>query len=251
VIYLSAFLLSVSLLALEITWIRLLEFQQWAHVASMVISLALLGFAASAIYIVMCRSSLQRNWYRHYEYVTYVYAFSIPLTFFFLQRIPLDPFRLLWEFRQWIYFLGCCLLLFFPFFLGAVCIGMLFCVERLSIARVYFSNLFGSGVGVLAALGLMFLFPLKGCLVVIAVVGLTAAWLSPGNKNGFPWRRICLGIILASSLLIMWLTPSESFPTNRLSEHCSCRTSISLKNDLAPGVWSICWKARHFEVSPG
>ena len=39
-IYLSAFLLSVALLALEITWIRILEFQQWAHVASMVISLA-------------------------------------------------------------------------------------------------------------------------------------------------------------------------------------------------------------------
>ena len=73
-IYVSLFFLSLSLLALELTWMRLLSFQQWSHVASTVITMAMLGFAASGAYLVLLRNSLRQRWREHYGRLALLYA---------------------------------------------------------------------------------------------------------------------------------------------------------------------------------
>jgi len=228
VIYVSLFLLSASVLALEITWMRLLDFQQWAHVTSTVISLALLGFAASGTWIALLRSRIEGSWQSIYPLAALLYAVSIPWTFILAQWIPLDPFRLLWELRQWAFFLASCLLLFIPFFLGASCIGMLFCAKGLSIPRIYSSNLSGSGVGVLAALGLLSAFSSKGSLCWIAVGGFLSFLLSRDRKRMRPAWPILFAVVLALSLLGLKYTPVRIFPHKPLA-----------KVRLLPGVETV------------
>ncbi len=51
-------LLSVSLIAFELTLIRILSIVQWYHFAYMVISVALLGFGAAGTFIAVFKESL-------------------------------------------------------------------------------------------------------------------------------------------------------------------------------------------------
>ena len=216
--YGSVFILSASLLALEITWMRLLDFQQWAHVASLVISLALLGFAASGLLIAKLQPGLRKGWKKTYALLSFLYAVSIPWTFVTLQQLPLDPFRLLWDPRQWLLFFVECLLLFLPFFLSASCIGLLFCVKRLSVSRVYFANLSGSGLGVLLALVLMLGFSLKGTLCLIALGGFLASVLCMRKERVSAWLHVVSAATLVLSLLAMMLTPLWICPHKPLAK---------------------------------
>ncbi len=216
-IYLSVFFVSLSLLALEIAWMRLLSFQQWSHVASTVITLAMLGFAASGSYLALLPGPASRGWRKRYGPLALLYAGSIPWAYFALQRLPLDPFMLVWDLRQGGYLLAYSFFLFFPFLLGAASVGILLCAQELAPGRVYFVNLFGSGLGVLTAMGLLFGCSLRTSLCAISLTGLLGAVLALPAVGVRRWGQRGLALAATLSLCLFVVQPIRISPNKPLA----------------------------------
>src|SRR5207245_9183274 len=79
------------------------------------------------------------------------FAVTLPVSFWLTQRVPFDPFLIVWEGRQVLY-LGCYyLLLSVPFFAAATAIGLALTSESEKCPRLYACNLAGSDIDALLA----------------------------------------------------------------------------------------------------
>ncbi len=147
---------SASSLAYELTLMRLFSIVQWYHLAYMVISIALLGFAASGTLLALVQRSRKgplgdEDYVRLLSLISFMLSIFIVLSFSLAQRLPFTPFELVWQKRQYMYLAGYYGLFFIPFFLAGCFIGLNFMRFKQRVARVYFYNLTGSGAGVAVA----------------------------------------------------------------------------------------------------
>ena len=154
--FLALLFISSSALAYQLILMRLFSIVQWYHFAYMVISIALLGFAASGTLLALIqgrrRGPLNEE---HFSFLLSLISFLLFIlivgSFYLAQRIPFSPFQLVWQKMQYLYLAGYYVLFFVPFFLAGGFIGLNFMRYKERIARVYFYNLLGSGLGVLIA----------------------------------------------------------------------------------------------------
>jgi len=204
------------MLGYEIALMRSLSVARWHHLAYMVISFALLGFGASGTLLSLWGKRLLRRFEASMACLATAFAVAIPVSFSLAQRVPFDIFQLSWDWRQCVYLFEYYLLLFVPFLLGAMCVGLAFVREARHVHRLYFWNLLGSGVGSCGMVGLMFLlFPAQlplGALVaaslgvlvyatrqrrVIAIAGLMAfvllyfTLIDPTELNISQYKSLC------------------------------------------------------------
>ena len=177
-VYPTIFLISLSILAYEVIFMRIFSITQWHHFAYLVISIALLGFGASGTFISLFQNRLKKAFSGYYFVFAYLFAISTVLSFWVSQKIPFDPFLIVWDKKQYLYLLEYYLLLFIPFFFGATCIGMAFANYPEKISRIYFYNLLGSGAGAFTSVLLLYLLHPLHILYVISGIGLLAAAVS-------------------------------------------------------------------------
>ncbi|HEX9764921.1 MAG TPA: hypothetical protein VGA39_06520, partial [Candidatus Acidoferrales bacterium] len=140
-------LLSAATLAYELALMRAFSIALWHHFAYMVISVALLGFGASGTFLALWPGLRRHNPEKTFAVFTVLFALSLPNCFALAQRIPFDPFLLLWDWRQWFSLAAYYLVFFLPFFLGATAVALLLTEQAQRASRVYFCNLLGSGLG--------------------------------------------------------------------------------------------------------
>jgi len=148
--------ISGSSLAYELTLMRLFSIVQWYHLAYMVISIALLGFAASGTLLAVVQRSKKgslcdEDYVRLLSLTSFILSIFIVVSFRLAQRIPFSPFELVWDKRQYAYLTGYYALFFIPFFLAGCFIGLNFMRFKKRVSLVYFYNLTGSGAGVAIA----------------------------------------------------------------------------------------------------
>jgi len=148
--------ISFCLLAFEITQLRILAILQWYHFAYLIISLAMLGFAASGTAL-----SLGRNfWFRHPQHVAMssllLTALSMAAANYILALIPMDLFITIWRPIGWLWLILLCLALFLPFLFGAFFIIYVFNAAPRQIGFYYSANLLGSGAGGLGAIAMFY-----------------------------------------------------------------------------------------------
>ncbi|MGZ8541336.1 MAG: hypothetical protein ACXWV6_11845 [Chitinophagaceae bacterium] len=155
-------LLSVALIAYQVAIIQLLSYTQWYHYANMVISIALLGFGAAGTVL-----SLMRKWLLDRSGlllpILMIVSGLMMVVAVWLSRSGLarfDSYLLFVDRSQWLSLLLNYLLFFFPFFFGALALGIIFIKHVTEIGKFYFSNLLGSGIGAVMAAGLaVYFFP--------------------------------------------------------------------------------------------
>ena len=169
--FLALLFISSSSLAYELILMRLFSIVQWYHFAYMVISIALLGFAASGTLLALIQSRKKRPLTEgHFAFLLSLFSFLlfilIVASFYLAQMIPFSPFQLVWQKMQYLYLAGYYVLFFIPFFLAGCFIGLNFMCYKDKIARVYFYNLLGSGAGVLIAFLSFYLIPPTLLLIV-------------------------------------------------------------------------------------
>ena len=199
--FLSVALLAGSIIAYEITLVRLFSIAQWHHFAHMIISLALLGFGASGTAISLTQRWLMGNQWKSDEVArrfhnTYticglLYSISVVGCFVLHQYVPFNPLMLVWQPSQVLSIFVLYLILSVPFFFGAACIGLALLRFAGNVNRLYFFDLFGSGIGALGIIVTMYLIPPAQNLTLISAVGfcamLIANWESWKTRKG---RRI-------------------------------------------------------------
>jgi len=185
--FLALLCISSSALAYELILMRLFSIVQWYHFAYMVISIALLGFAASGNLLALIQNRRTKPLTeQHFAFLFSCISFLLFIftvaSFSLAQTIPFSPFQLVWQKRQYLFLAGYYVLFFIPFFLAGCFIGLNFMYFKKTIARVYFFNLLGSGVGVLIAFLAFYLLP-PALLLTVAIFFAFLGFLFSARKK--------------------------------------------------------------------
>lgn len=232
-------LVSASVLSYQVILVRAFSIGQWHHFAYMVISIALLGFGASGTLLAVLERSMknaatamrlrasQSDWF---AFSTTSFAIALPVSFWLAQRVPLDPFLIIWD-RQQVLYLGCYyLVLFVPFFAAATAIGLALTTESEKCPRLYAFNLAGSGAGALLAVVLLSVARVEWA--VLGVVGLaqSAAALALLEARLFVDRGGRRLFAAASFAIMAILTLTYAFrpPAVRLSQYKGLSYALNL-----------------------
>ena len=201
--FLSVALLAGSIIAYEITLVRLFSIAQWHHFAHMIISLALLGFGASGTAISLTQRWLMgsrskfdvvgQRFHNVYTICGLLYSICVVGCFVLHQYVPFNPLMLVWQPSQVLSVFALYLILSFPFFFGAACIGLALLRFAGNVNRLYFFDLFGSGIGALGVIVTMYLIPPAQNLTLISAVGFCAVLIANwGSWRAQHWRRVVL-----------------------------------------------------------
>lgn len=195
-------LLSSAALAYEVLLVRLLSIAEWHHIVSMVISLALLGYAVSGSTVAIARSWLTQRYAAAFALSALLFSVSAPGCYLLAQALPFNALEILWDPRQWAWLTLVYLLLSVPFFFAATCIALTLAVHTAVVGRIYAADLLGAGLGAVAVLLALSALRPELALRLVVLLGLIAAALSTLEQpidRAWAWRLI---IALAALSLI-------------------------------------------------
>jgi len=145
-------LLSAATLMFEITLTRLFSVSQFYHFASMIVSLAMLGFGASGTWL-----ALRPGWGRRRPHLTLSalacgFAIACVGAYLLTNALPFDSFSIAWDLRQVTRLCIHYLALSVPFVLSGTVLGLSLVHRPAEVGSVYAWNLSGSALGCLLAL---------------------------------------------------------------------------------------------------
>ncbi|MCS6806564.1 MAG: hypothetical protein RMM98_08410 [Acidobacteriota bacterium] len=203
---LAIFLMSLAVIGLELALMRVLSLRYWYYFASMVISVALLGFGASGTALTLWQKPILQRRAAWLWGLAVTFAYSLPLSVWVSQKIPLDEHYLAWNLpRQWLHIFGLECAMLAPFLLAGGLIGLALMDRPEHIHGHYAANMMGSGAGALGAIVLMELLPLEGVLMALAALAYLAAVML------VPWPRAkAIGVMTLVGVglfLTGWLFP--------------------------------------------
>jgi hypothetical protein len=151
-----------------------------------------------------------------------------------MQRVPFDPFLIVWEGRQVLY-LGCYyLLLSVPFFAAATAIGLALTCESDKCPRLYAYNMAGSGAGALLAVVVLSIARVEWAL--LGVVGLAQGaavlalldrklFVDRGADRGARWLFAAAGVGIMAILTLAYVFRP---PAVRLSQYKGLSYALNL-----------------------
>lgn len=217
-------LLSIALIAYQVAIIQLLSYVQWYHYANMVISVALLGFGAAGTVLSLLRKRLLDHSGILLPLLMIVCGLMMVIAVWLSRSgfARFDSYLLFVDRRQWLSLFINYVLFFFPFFFGALALGIIFVKYVAEIGKFYFSNLVGSGIGAVMAAGLASYFFPAVLPVVMALMAITAGLILLRQKNR--WFIITLAFATAAFVFYRIAEPVDL----TLSEYKSLSRTLNL-----------------------
>jgi hypothetical protein len=170
--YAGIFFISAAALLLEIALTRIFSVSRWYHFAFMVVSIALLGFAASGSFLNLV-PKIKSNKYALFV-SSLAFSLSVMVSFYISDKIEMDPYKIVLN----PYLIGNIavyyILLSLPFLCAGLCIGILLSKYSDQAGTVYGVNLAGSAVGCT----LIFTFSVAGSKIILvcALLGAIASF---------------------------------------------------------------------------
>lgn len=206
-LYLGLFLLSASVLVLEVGLTRVLAVCQWYHFAFLVVSLALLGSGAGGS-LHAAFPALTRP-LRRLTLVGLSLGFSglCVLLLWVLHLLPLDLYALAWDRRQYVYLALYYLVLGLPFLCGGLVVCLVLDSAPEHAGRLYGANLAGSALGTALAVPLIGLLGSQRLPLAAASLAAAAAVLFSLGRRLWP-SVLALGGLGASLLLLLRPLPA-------------------------------------------
>jgi spermidine synthase len=186
----AIFFISAAALGLELVLVRALSIGHWHHFSYLVISTALLGFGAGGTLVCIGSRPLTKHCVKSLWGFAFGFGLAVPLAFYVSQKVPFDELQLIWDIRrlldaptrlwdarQVLCLFAYYLLFFVPFFCAGGFVALAFTVCADKAHRLYFYNMTGSGLGVVAAVGLMYGHSPEQLLLVSSAAGFLAAMI--------------------------------------------------------------------------
>lgn len=173
-IYLGIFLISLSILMLEITLTRIFSVTMWYHFAFMAVSLALLGLGSSGIYVYIFHKNLDReNVFRYLFRYSILFATFILFSFIFYLQFPnvLDKTSLKGVLQLGMVYSMIAL----PFFFGGLCISLILTSYKSHVSKIYFSDLFGAAIGCILLIPLLKVITGPSSIITISIFACSAS----------------------------------------------------------------------------
>lgn len=221
-IFLGLFLLTASVLSLELLQMRLLSFMLWHHLAYMVISIVLLGLGAGGALLAIQSERILARWDWWLAGSASVAGLSTVASFMFLSRLEFDSFELTTKkYAVLGVYYG---VLVVPYLCAGLALGIIFTRGIRRIGSIYFIDLAGSAVG--AYLFYLLIGPLgapKALVVMSAMLALSGLCFTLGSfKDPSSWRLVALSgaAVVILALAIPWsdsLIPARPAPSKSLA----------------------------------
>jgi len=229
--------LAGATLCLESALTRLLAVAQFYHFAFLVVSLALLGFAASGSLLSVSPRWQASDPGRLLAVSGIAFAGSVGLAYLVVNRLPFDSYAIAIDRRQVVYFglyyLGLCL----PFVCSGLGIASALASGGQRSHTVYAANLLGSAGGALLAPGLMYLAGVPGALLGSALLGILPGVFSL-NRQRTGWRVLIVGIFTGGILGLLWLSAANLSWRSPLGLEISSYKSLAYAR-LHPGYQQV------------
>ena len=238
----AVFLVSFSSLCFEVLLARVFAVSQWNHLVFMVISIALLGFAAAGTFLSILKSrKTRRNTgpvsIETLVIVNLVYPVISTLSFLIVNHLPLDYFRLPLVPIQSIYLLLTYLLLVFPFFLAGLVISSAYSMIPEKTGIAYLVSMTGSACGAILPAALL-PYVDEGRLIVLTatlplLTTVAALRLEPSQGRSLsrwiPNGKVLLGIaFLIGAAAIMLTTAASDILAVRISPYKALAQMLQL-----------------------
>jgi predicted membrane-bound spermidine synthase len=174
--YTGIFLISLATLLLELALTRVLSVANWYHFGFLVISTALLGDGASGVALsIWTKLREEMPLDLALTSLALIFAFVTLASFWLMQRIPFQPFSLLFHRSELVYGLLYFVVLAAPFFCSGLAVSLLLSRGGRKVNRLYAADLVGAGLGCAAVCGTMPVFGGSGSVAVAAFLGALAA----------------------------------------------------------------------------
>lgn len=202
VYFIGIFLTALSTLLLEFTLTRILSVSLWYHFAFMVISVALLGFGVSGVFLSLNDKIKKINTDKLLTWLAVLYGVSILGCFLIINKIPFDPFSLLTEPIQFLYLPIYYLLITIPFFFSGLIISVLLSYFKNQISKLYFFDLIGAGAACFAFVLFMPAFGGGGTIAIISSLAfITAAIFGFKENRTLAFVSIILAVLSLAFLM--------------------------------------------------
>jgi len=195
--YLGIFCLSFATLLLELAFTRVLAVAKWYHFGFLIISMALLGFGTSGVFLMLW-TRLRESTSLDRALATLSLAFGgvVLVSYWLMQKIPFHPFSLLSDPRQFLFMPLYYFAVAAPFFCSGLAIGLLLFRGREHADRLYAADLLGAALGCAAIAVVMPVFGGSGSVVIVAVFGfLAASVFGFATARGFTLAGLVLAIL--------------------------------------------------------
>ncbi|MBW2980391.1 hypothetical protein KY360_03175 [Candidatus Woesearchaeota archaeon] len=199
-VYIGIFLISAATLIFEVSLTRIFSVIQWHHFAFMVISIALLGFGASGTFLSIS-GLLKKDINKLLAGFSLALSISIILGFFLANQIPFDPFRIVWDKLQLLYISVYYITLAIPFFCAGCCIAAALSKLSKDVNKIYFSDLFGAGIGSLSVILLFSLLNINIIIVSALLAAIACILFSLDYRKKIILPVIWIIILLCSPLV--------------------------------------------------
>jgi len=203
-------LVSLSVLMLEFTLIRVLSVSLWYHFAFMIISIALLGLGISGVTIIISDKINKAEINSFLSITSLLYAVSIIVSFVAINKIPFDPFSLFIEGMQFVYLPVYYILITLPFFLAGLIIGQLFTRFKTGINQLYFYDLVGAALSCFVFILVLPKFGGSGGIAFASIIACAGTVMFSLQKS----RRQTIALFGALIMLVvngLFLTNPESY----------------------------------------
>jgi len=201
------FLLSLSLLMLEITLTRVFSVTMWYHFAFLSISLALLGGAVGGIWAYLASHRLGRgSLYAWRARIALLFAVATVATFVLYTNL-----RFWGGAGTWQVFtpqgMGMLILVYLdlalPFFLGGLCLAVAMSEWAESVSVVYFADLIGASIGCIVSVITLSQLGGPNTMIVIGIVGGLAALMFALSSAQPRWQVVSVGVTVGCAALLV------------------------------------------------
>lgn len=208
--FIGVFLVSMAVLALEVSLTRFFSFTIWYHFAYLTINIALLGFGASGAYIAVFQETIEKYGDKLLIGCSVISSGLILLFLLGASKIPLQPqimftHPIIFAISVVLYYVGVAL----PFFFAGMAITVPLKVYSEKVAQLYFWDLAGAGLGALLSLLIMDSSGAPGGIIISACLLLVAAGFFAIGVS-----RPATVALLAIGLVGCFLTPYLSRQVN-------------------------------------
>ena len=203
------FLVSAALIAYEILLFKVFAIRYWYHFASLIVSVALLGFGASGTFIFFFHEGLKRRLAEVLYFSPFLIVLSIWINIFLSRMIAFNPLVIIWQPREAAALLALSFTLMIPFFIGALSVGLSLSACTDNIHRIYFANLTGSGIGSLTILLTFFNLGPYEIILVISMIILCATFAFAKSRVRTASSAIALVGMVPLYFLLLYDKPIE------------------------------------------
>lgn len=196
--YLAVSFVSAASIMTEVALTKIFAVLFFHHFAFLIISIALLGYAAAGVYLSIKED--YRPFYQKLSFYSLSMGVLLLVVFKVILQIPLD-FTALPQFKQMLYLIAYVVFLLIPFFIAGLLLSLIFSMLTEKANKLYLFDLIGAAVG-----GSIFGFGIsllggQGIIVLAAALAIVGSILLENRLKT---------TLLASLLIVIALIPFSS-----------------------------------------